>query len=160
MQAAMQRNEIQAMQINPVSLEEAREQAAESLGLMKSVYVKAANSDEQFEIPNPSMLDDEQQARYDQMQLDIENLDRAPDVTDNDGNVIRRGDILEPYRKDGKLVDSHGVMLAKAIFGDAGYKKFKAAGGRSSDVTLVWWQMNAALAKKRREDPKSNEGDS
>lgn len=148
------------MQINPVSLEEAREQAAESLGLMKSVYVKADNSDEKFEIPNPSMLDDDQQARYEQMQLDIENLDRAPDVKDANGKLIRKGEILEPYRKDGKLVDGHGVMLAKAIFGDAGYKKFKAAGGRSSDVTLVWWQMNTALAKKRKEDSKSNDGDS
>lgn len=145
---------------NPVSLSEAREQAAESLGLMKSVFVKAENSDEKFEIPNPSMLDDDQQLRYDQMQLDIENLDRAPDITDSDGKVIRKGDVLEPYRKDGKLVDSHGVMLAKAIFGDAGYKKFKAAGGRSSDVTLVWWQMNVALAKKRQEDSKSNNRDS
>lgn len=146
--------------LDPVSLSEARDQAAESLGLMKSVYVKAENSDEKFEIPNPSMLDDDQQQRYDQMQLDIEGLDRAPDLTDENGKVIRQGEVLEPYRKNGKLVDSHGVMLAKAIFGDAGYKKFKAAGGRSSDVTLVWWQMNAALAKKRKEDSKSNDGNS
>lgn len=147
------------MQVSPVSLEEAREQAAESLGLMKSVYVKAENSDEKFEIPNPSMLDDDQQARYDQMQLDIEDLDRAPDIKDEDGKFVRKGDVLEPYRKHGKLVDSHGVMLAKAIFGPEGYEKFKRAGGRSSDVTLVWWQMNRVLAKKRLEDSKSSDGD-
>jgi hypothetical protein len=141
---------------NPVSPREAREQASEYLGLVTSVIIKADNSNELFEIPNPNMLDDEQQQRYDQMQLDMEDLDRHPSWTDHQGNV-RKGNLLEPHRKGGKLVDNYNVRLAKVIFGDEGYQRFRAAGGRSADVGLVWGQMNAALTKRRAEDSKSSD---
>lgn len=147
------------MHKNLVTPKEAREQASEYVGLLASVSIRADAGDEVFEIPNPIMLDDEQQQRYDQLRLETESWDRAPDTTDAVGNTYP-GRLLEPYRKNGKLVESYNVQLAKAIFGESTYKRFKEAGGRATDVALVWWQMETAVTKKRAEDPKSQSSDS
>ncbi len=142
----------------PVSAKEAREQASEFLGMLASVTVKADNG-EVFEIPNPALLDDEQQQRYDQMQLEAESYDRHPDVKDDQGNT-RKGPFMVPHRKNGKLVENENVRLAKAIFGDEVYKRFKAAGGRASDIGLVWGQMNQVLQKRLDAESKSRASDS
>lgn len=142
----------------PVSPREARDQAADYIGLVASVSVKADNG-EVFEIPNPWLLDDDQQQRFDQLQFDLECLDKAPDYQDEHGNVFP-GRVLEPHRKNGILVEHYNVRLAKAIFGDDVYQRFKAAGGRANDVALVWRKMNALLAAHRAADSKSGPGDS
>lgn len=143
---------------NPMSLKEAREQATEFLGMLASVAIKADNG-EVFEIPNPSLLDDEQQQRYDALQLEAEGYDRHPDIKDEDGNIIRKGALQEPLRKNGKPVD-YNLKLAKAIFGEDTYKRFKAAGGRASDIGLFWGQMNQLLVKRMDRDSKSGPSDS
>jgi hypothetical protein len=136
---------------------EAREQAAEYLGMLASVKIKVedAKGAEVFEVPNPTLLDDEQQKRYDALQFSLEALERYPDVKDADGNVIRRGEPLEPHRdKEGKLVEHYNIRLAKAIFGDVGYKRFVAGGGRGNDVAAVWYQMQKRLTEAAKQDPK------
>lgn len=55
------------------SFEDAREQAAQCLGFVASERIKG------FEIPNPSMIDDDQRKRLDQLDLDTESWDRHPD---------------------------------------------------------------------------------
>ena len=126
------------------SFADARSQAAEFLGFAASERISTDSG--VFEIPNPSLLDDDQQQRYDKLQLEVESWDRDED-----------GDLKEPYRKDGQLVESYNVQLAKALFGSK-FKDFKAAGGRSSDVALIWWRMRKELADRSRRDSKSAGG--
>lgn len=137
----------------PKTFEQAREQAAEYLGFLDSEKIRTERGDV-FEIPNPSLLDDDQQTRFDQLKLEVESWDRAPDALNEDGSVRTKGALLEPNRKDGKLVENYNIQLAKVIFGDR-YAAFKAAGGRASDVSVVWWKMNKALADRAKKDPKS-----
>jgi hypothetical protein len=162
------------------SFEAAREQAAEFMGFTASERIVTPRG-EVFEIPNPSLLDDDQLPRYDALQLEVESWEREPDeyapderlpdTVDADGNVtkgevvkgklIRRGELLEPNRKtvDGntRLVENYHIQLAKAIFGDR-YEAFRAAGGRAADVTLVWRKMGLETASRRDADPKSDGG--
>ena len=135
----------------PESFAEAREQAAEFLGFIASERISTKEG--VFEIPNPSLLDDDQQARVDALDLETESWDKHDDVLDEKGNVVSRGGLKVPNRKNGKLV-SYNVGLAKAIFGDR-YDAFKKAGGHSGDVNLIWSKMNRALAERRAEDSKS-----
>jgi hypothetical protein len=137
----------------PVSPEEAREQAAEYLGMLASVKIQIEGG-KIFEVPNPSLLDNDQQQRYDELQFSLEDLDRWPDVKDAEGNVIRRGEPLEPHRKGKKLVESYNVRLAKVLFGDEGYKQFWAGGGRANDIAVIWFQMQKKLTEAAKQDPK------
>lgn len=139
------------------SFEEARGQAAEYLGFVASELIKVGTKT--FEIPNPSLLDDDQQTRYDALQFELESWDRHDDILNDDGTVKVRGELKEPHRKDGKLVDNYNIQLAKAIFGDD-FEDFKKAGGRSSDVSTIWWKFNKKLADRRAADSKSGGGDS
>jgi hypothetical protein len=140
--------------VTALSPEDAREQAANYLGMLASVRIEVKGG-EVFEVPNPSLLDDDQQQRYDELQFALEALERWPDTKDADGNVIRRGEPLEPHRtKDGKLVEHYNIRLAKAIFGDDRYAKFKAGGGRANDVAVIWFQMQKKLSEQARTDPK------
>ncbi|UVO12810.1 hypothetical protein NM962_01175 [Mycobacterium sp. SVM_VP21] len=134
----------------------AREQATEYLGFAASERI-VTDDGVVFEIPNPSLLDDEQQARYDALQLESESWDRHPDILNADGSVKRRGELKEPYRKGNELVEHYNIQLAKAILGER-YAAFIAAGGRGNDVNLIWWKMNQQLARRRREDSKSAGG--
>jgi len=134
------------------SFEAAREQAADYLGFAASERIEV--SGKVFEIPNPSLLDDDQQARVDALDIEMdEEWDRHADVTNDDGSVERRGLLKVPHRKAGQPMN-YNVRLAQAIFGDR-YEDFKAAGGRSSDVQLIWSKMNRELAKRREDDSKS-----
>lgn len=85
-----------------------------------------------FTIPNPGLLDDGQQERWDELQLLAEDFDK-----DEDGEPIR------PYRINGELLrPSYSVRLATAVFGEAGYAEFKAAGGSGNRVAQGWAQMD------------------
>ncbi|MDH6242531.1 hypothetical protein [Mycobacterium sp. OTB74] len=84
-----------------------------------------------FTIPNPALLDDDQQERWDDLQFLLERAD-----TDD------QGEPLTPYRIDGELLKpSYNVRLATALFGEAGYKEFKAVGGSGAQVALTWARM-------------------
>lgn len=140
------------------SFEAAREQAADYLGYVASEKIRTPRGDV-FEIPNPSLLDDDQQQRYDALQLEVESWDRHPDVLNDDGTVKTRGALKDPARKtdaDGNtvLVENYSIQLAKAIFGDR-YEAFKAAGGRANDVSFIWAKMNQVIANKLAADSKS-----
>lgn len=135
------------------SFEAAREQAAEYLGYVASEKIRTPRGDV-FEIPNPSLLDDEQQTRYDALQLDVESWDRHDDILNEDGTVKVRGALKDPARKNGELVENYSIQLAKAIFGDR-YEAFRAAGGRANDVSFIWAKMNKVIAEKRAADSKS-----
>lgn len=138
------------------SIQESREQNAEYLGFMASETIRVGN--EIFEIPNPSLLTDEQQERYDVLQRSLEELDRH-DAVDKDGNALKgKGAIKEPHRIGGEPQEHYNVRLAKAVLGDR-YPAFKAAGGSGNHFAVIWWKMDKALGDRRKADLKSAEGD-
>jgi hypothetical protein len=137
----------------PKTFEQARQQAAEYIGFIASEFIKTERGDV-FEVPSPNMLDDEQQSRMDQLALEVESWERGPDKLNEDGSDRTKGELLEPNRKNGELVENYNIQRAKAIFGDR-YEQFKAAGGRASDVAVIWWKMNKMVADRRAADSKS-----
>jgi hypothetical protein len=143
--------------MRPTRPEEAREQAAECLGFIRGRTFDLGDG-QTWELPNPSLLDDEQQPRYNEYLFEIQNLDRYPDDKDDDGNVIRRGDIMDPPQKDGELLEPNDIRLAKALMGDDIYAKFIKAGGRSSQLRVHWSEMNRRMMNRLRDDSKSNSG--
>ncbi|MEU9805024.1 hypothetical protein [Mycobacterium sp. NPDC050853] len=138
---------------NAEAIEDARKQAAEYLGFTQSRTVTVAGR--QFVIPNPSLLSYDQQERYDELQMSLEDLDRYPDVEGDDGKVLRRGAIKEPHRKDKVRLENYDARLARAILGDEDFTLFVAGDGRPSDVSLFWAEMQKRLTDKRAEDSKS-----
>jgi hypothetical protein len=147
----------------PVSVEEAKAQAAEYFGFTASSHIRVS-SGEVFEIPNPGLMDDDQQERWEELQFELEQCDREPDITVPeqtlpDGTKLAartvRGDLISPYRKDGGLLKPpYNVRLAKALFGEEGYAKYKAGGGIANQIAMEWARMN------REFEERVNSGDS
>jgi hypothetical protein len=142
---------------------EVREQAAEFLGFVASEWIKADSTGELFEIPSRNCLDSDQRKRYNQLLVEFrqeaELLDRVDDIRGDDGKIITKGKgaALDPNTIDGELVEDHDDRIAEAIFGDR-YPNFLKGGGRSADVSLIWWKMNKKLADRLAEDSKSGVG--
>lgn len=147
-----------------VSPKAAREQAAEYHGFAASVDILIG--DEVFEIPNPSLLDDDQQERFNDLNAEVEQIcDREDDLeiperTTGDGTVIPgrtlRGDVKQPYTVKGDpLKPAYNARLAVVLFGEAGYAKFVAGGGRSNQIALAWGQMNREFEARQKTDHKS-----
>lgn len=152
----------------PVSVKEAKEQAAEYFGFTASTYIQV-ESGKVFEIPNPGLMDDDQVERYEELQFTLEQCDRDDDVvipagtfTDADGNVhafperTETGDVKTPYRINGELLKPpYNVRLAKVIFGEEGYVEYKAGGGIANQIGLEWTRMNKEYQERVTADPKS-----
>jgi hypothetical protein len=147
-----------------VSPQAAREQAAEYHGFAASVDIQIG--DEVFEIPNPSLLDDDQQERFNDLNAEIERTcDREDDIeipehTTEDGTVFPartlKGDIKRPYTIDGEPIKpAYNTRVAMALFGDERYARFKAGGGRSNQIALIWGQMNREFEARQESDSKS-----
>lgn len=151
------------------SPKDARDQAAEFLGFAASETIELSNGDS-VEIPNPGLLDDDQQERYDALQFELESCDYDDDieipertVTHADGRVeilqparTVKGGLKDPLRKNGQLLSpGYNQRLALAILGEEGYAKFKAAGGRAADVSLMWRKMKKQWDERQDADSKS-----
>lgn len=147
-----------------VSPKLAREQSAAYHGFAASVEIVIG--DETFEIPNPSLLDDDQQERFNELNAEIQaTCDREDDIeiaehTMENGTVIPaktlRGEVKNPYTIDGKpLKPPYNMRLAKVLFGEEGYARFKAGGGRSNQIALIWGQMQEEYDERHKSDPKS-----
>lgn len=142
------------------SFEAAREQAADLLGFVASERIVLPGGDV-FEIPNGSLLNDDQQARVDVLEVEAETWDRVDDERDENGALIKRGTgaLIVPNRKGGVLVEAYNTQLARALFGER-YEAFKAAGGRGNDVWMVWQKMGKIMSDRRAADSKSDGSDS
>lgn len=152
----------------PVSVKEAKEQAADYFGFTASVFIRVENG-KVFEIPNPGLLDDDQQDRYEELQFELEKCDREDDIvlpkrtiTDEAGNVseipeqLIVGEIKTPYRINGeRLSPPYTVRLAKALFGEKGYAEYKAGGGIANQISIEWARMNREYQERVAADSKS-----
>jgi hypothetical protein len=144
--------------LRPTRPDEAREQARECLGFIRG-RVFDLGDDRTWELPNPSLLDDEQQQRYSEyLHLYNHKVDQEPDVRDEHGNVLRRGGPKDPPQIDGEMIEPADIALAKALMGDEVYQTFVAAGGRSSQIRLHWTEMSRRIIERLRDDSKSKPG--
>ncbi|QPO16633.1 tail assembly chaperone [Mycobacterium phage KashFlow] len=147
----------------PASIKEAQEQAAEYFGFTAGYQIQVG--DEIFEIPNPGLLDDDQQQRWEELQFKLEKCDREDDVvippyTLEDGTTVPqrtiKGELKTPYQIDGELMrPPYNVQLAIALWGEEAYERFKAGGGRSNLIPLQWARMNREFQERVDADPKS-----
>jgi hypothetical protein len=144
--------------LRPTKPDEAREQAAECLGFVRGRMFDLGDG-KTWELPNPSLLDDEQQQRYNEYLFEVQNLERYPDQKDEAGNVTQRGEVMDPPRKDGKLLPPNDIRLAKALMGEETYAQFIKAGGRSSQIRVHWSEMNRRMIDRLRDDSKSAASD-
>lgn len=153
----------------PVSVKEAKEQAADYFGFTASAFIQI-DSGKVFEIPNPGLMNDDQIERYEELQFTLEQCEREPDVEipartvkDDDDNPVTfpgrtiRGNLKTPYRINGELLKPpYAVRLAKAVFGDEGYAEYKAGGGIASQVSMEWARMDREFRERVDADPKSD----
>lgn len=143
--------------------QEARDQVADDLGFAAAFAIDIGNG-ESVEIPYPGLLDDDQQQRYNELQAELEDLDtddvplvddEGVPVLDADGNPRVRKVVKEPHRRKGKLLEPYTVRLCKALFGEAGYARLKAAGVRANDINAYWIRMHRQYEERLAADSKS-----
>lgn len=157
---------------SPVS--EAREQAKAYDGLFAPTPLELDDGTTIDIPPHPNlrMLDDDRQEAYEELLFEVESYDRGPDifipeqkVKDSSGNEMvlpsetKQGDLLVPYRKDGKLVKPpHTVKVVIAALGEDVYARLRAGGRSAADVWRVWNQQGLNIAERQDNDSKSDGG--
>lgn len=157
---------------------EAQEQADEFGGFARSAKVVARKTGEEFTVPSVILLDDDQLVAYEELHHKLNQCDRYHDteqplqrfVTKNpDGTEVEteigahtiRGDFIQPYQKDGELVKPpYSIQLAIIFWGQEGYDRFKAGGGRSAEIPEKLRELNAAMQERLASDSKSAGSDS
>lgn len=144
--------------------EAAREQIIEAeIAFLKSE--KLGN----WTVPHKDLFDNDQQERWDDLMFERESYDREPDIAAADGTIIRRGDILVPYRKDKKRIPSpirakgyatEDEQYAVVCWGVDGAKKAYEEGVLLSGIKMIWAKQARALRKLTKQDSKSADRDS
>lgn len=153
---------------NPSANRQAREQATAYGGLFASHQLELDGGDI-IEIPphpNLRMLDDDRQEQYEELLFEIESYDRGPDIympeqTLPSGVVLpaetKPGPLLEPYRKDGKLVKPpYSVRVVQVALGEETYRKLRAGGRCAADVWRIWNTTGMEITERSDFRPATN----
>ncbi len=147
-----------------VNAADAREQASEGrYSFMRSEF-RRAKGGEIFEIPHRDLLDNDQQERWEDLQHEIRQYDREPDIygpPDADGNkqVIARGALIFPHLKNNERVrPSWPERLAIVLWGEDGAARAKAGGVNFNEIEIVWEKQRIAMQEREADDPKSEAG--
>jgi hypothetical protein len=155
----------------PRDPKDAREQAADYLGFAKSKIIPVPGG-APIEIPNPGLFDDEQQERWDEVMMDLEQCLRADDfvvpdttITAKDGTVtvipgrVVKGDYLQPLRTaEGRWTPNLDTRQAIAVLGVEEFERFKKGGGRAKDIALHLLVMRRQFEERTQRDSKSAVG--
>ena len=137
-----------------INAADAREQASEEFGFLRSTYVNVAG--EVFEIPHKDLFDPEQQERFDELASEVRTYDHEPDITASDGTIIRKGDPILPHHKNGKLVKPpYSQRLGVVLWGKDGADRYRQGGGNFNLIEITWARQARELAKWREADSKS-----
>jgi hypothetical protein len=160
----------------PRQTAEAQEQADEHGGLGRSAKITAHKSGEEFIVRNVIMLDDDELVAYEKLHFLMNQCDRHPDfdspaqrfvhktpegtVTETEtGAHTQRGDFIQPYQKDGVLIEPpYSIQMAIIQWGTEGYARFKAGGGRSAEIPDKMRQLNTEMQRRVNSDSKSDGG--
>jgi hypothetical protein len=156
------------MPASPNASKRARAQATAYDSVFASTSLELTYEDgetETIEIPphpNLQMLDDEQQAAYEELLFEVEGYDREDDVYIPEqhlesGAVLpeqtRKGAIKQPYRKDGVLIKPpHNVRAVQIALGDEKWKKLQRAGKQASDIWRIWNRQGLEIAERQDGD--------
>jgi len=155
--------------LTPVSPDDALEQLAEYWGFDGSFPIKVSDG-AVFWVPTMGAMDDDQLARYQELQHSLRGFDheevevRNPITNDviinpKTGAPLVNRVIIQPHQKDGVLVKPpYEVRLCVALWGKQGYERYKAGGGRAALVPLIWRRMEREFDRRLAEDPKSGRG--
>ncbi|AEL98177.1 tail assembly chaperone [Mycobacterium phage BigNuz] len=112
-------------------VESVKAQAADFFGFIASEHIEVTLPDgtvERFEVPNPALLDDDQQERWNQLQFDIQQCDRLPDIdipahklrsktTYVNGEEVRVGAEGEIVGGEVRVEDTENFIPARTIRG-------------------------------------------
>lgn len=153
-----------------VNAVDAREQASEDgYGFLKSEFRRAKPTPdhpegEVFEIPHKDLFDLDQQERWDDLQDEMRDYEREPDVTAPNGPLIAKGQLVYPHRwakagdghkKGDRVKPSWPERLAIVLWGVDGAARAKAGGVLFNEIELVWAKQRLALEERQKSDPKS-----
>lgn len=145
-----------------VNAEDAREQASEGYGFLRSEFrrVTVDGKEHIFEIPHRDLFDAEQQERWDELQHEVQTkYDREPDLLDSEGRVLRRGAVIFPHHVNGELVKpTWGERLGIVLWGKPGAAVFKKGRGNFNEIELIWAKQAEGMRRWREADPKSDRG--
>ena len=152
--------------VSDEAAEKSREQLAEYFGFASTEVIPAGGED--FVIPNPSLLSEEQQERYDEVQHELRKFAHETVVIRNaitnevvvdpkTGEPLTSRVLIEPHEDlEGNLIKPpYWSRVLKAIIGDDDYKRFIAKGGRPNQFRLVWSKMQTEMLERQAEDSKS-----
>ncbi|BBU22162.1 hypothetical protein [Mycobacterium xenopi] len=149
-----------------VNAADAREQASEGrYSFLRSEFRRAKPTPEHpegevFEIPHKDLLDNEQQKRWDDLQDEMREYDREPDIVDPDGRVIAKGALVYPHRKNGKRIPTTwGERLAIVLWGKEGAARANAGGINFNEIEVIWGKQKIEMDRRLSADPKSGAGD-
>jgi len=158
------------------ALADAAEQATEYGGFARSAKIVARRSGEEFEVRSPLLFDDDQLIAYQRLHHLINQCDRWPDTQVPEQRIVskrengeevetyigahtRRGEFIEPYQKDGELIDPpYEIQVAQIVLGDD-YERFRAGGGSSRELVQLLAEMRIAAENRVAGDSKSADGD-
>lgn len=140
---------------------EAREQASEgNWGFLRSEF-RYTKDGEEFEIPNKNLFDNDQQERWDILQDELQNeYEREPDIKSSDGELLMRGRVKYPHRKNGVRLPPWTERLAVVLWGEDGAARAKAGGLLLKEIEIIWAKQDDEMNKRVGEDSKSEAGDS
>lgn len=157
----------------PRNTAEAQEQADEAGEFGRSATVVAHKSGKKFIVPSAVLLDDDQLIAYEKLHHELNQCDRDPDfespqqrfvnkkpdgseIVTETGSYTQRGGFVQPYQKDGVLIEPpYSIQLAIIFWGEDGYKRFKEGGGRSAEIPEKLRQLNAEMQERMAADSKS-----
>lgn len=155
------------------ALTEARQQADHFEGFARSATVLAHKTNEEFTVPSVLLLDDDQLIAYEKLHHELNQCDHYPDTEqpaqrfvhkNPDGTEVetevgahtQRGDFIQPYQKDGALITPpYSIQLAVIFWGEDGYQRFKAGGGRSAEIPDKLRELNSRTVERVASDSKS-----
>ena len=154
----------------PDTAAQALAQAEEYGGVFASTKLTLSTGETVTIPPHPSLnlLPDDRQADLEALLFEVETeMDRGPDIVippqkDKDGNVVLEGEtvpgpVLEPHRKDGKLVTPpYKQRYVMAAIGQDAYDKLVKDGKSSEAVYRIWADQNQRIVERQKKDSKSS----
>lgn len=148
-----------------VNAVDAREQASEGrYSFLRSEFRRAKPTSEhpegeEFEIPHKDLFDNDQQDRWDDLQDQIRQYDREPDVFAPNGTLIARGNLIYPHHLNKERVKpSWPERLAIVLWGAEGAARAKAGGINFNEIELVWAKQKYEMDERLKNDSKSASG--
>lgn len=140
-----------------MSIQDAMQANAEFFGFDLCDTITFGENGEQVNIVYRELLDKPTKARVEQVYRDYEECDRQEiEMTNDSGEVTKiQGAHKEPRMLKGEPFDLD-EQLGIALWGQAQYDRYIAAGGPPGLITMTWNRMARQIQKRAKQDSKSS----